>query len=157
MAGLAFALSPSYALYSGYVMADVPMLVTALGAAVLLWSEQESGRFRRDISAGILFGLSAGMREQAVTLFPAMLWITWMRRADGRSRLRSAGAFAFCAGLVTLAPIVALYLRDTAMFSRRMSLWLSAIPMGQAHMWQNIQASLLFTLALCPAAWACAR
>ncbi len=153
MAALAFLLSPSYAVYAGYFMADVPMLVAALAGAAVLWPEQSRGRALRDACAGILFGLSIGLREQAATLGPAFLWILWVRRPAGRQRLRSVAAFGLCAAVVTLAPVVALYLHDADAFALRMNAWLAAIPMGRAHFWLNVQASVLFTLALCPAAW----
>ncbi len=153
MAALAFMLSPSYAVYAGYVMADVPMLVAALAAAAILWPEQARGRAVRDACAGICFGLSIGLREQAVTLVPAFLWIVWVRRPAWHQRMRSAAVFGVCAAVVSVTPVVALYYHDPGAFARRMSIWLAAIPMGPAHFWRNAQATVLFTLALCPAAW----
>ena len=153
MAALAFALSPSYAVYAGYVMADVPMLVCALASALLLWEDKAERRSVRDLSAGLLFGISVGMREQAASLFPALLWMVWVRRPDRADRVRSAVLFGACAALTAVAPISALYFHDPVAFSRRMQVWLSAIPMGRTYFWQNVQASVLYTLALCPAAW----
>jgi hypothetical protein len=153
MAALAFALSPSYALYTGYVMADIPMLVTALASALLLWEDKAEGRSVRDLSAGLLFGISVGMREQAATLFPALLWIVWVQRSERTERVKSAVLFGASSALITVAPIAALYFHDPVAFSRRMRVWLSAIPMGRSYFWQNVQASVLYTLVLCPAAW----
>jgi hypothetical protein len=153
MAALAFALSPSYAVYAGYVMTDVPMLVCVLAAAVLLWPESERGRAGRDVAAGILFGLSVGLREQAGTLGPALLWIVWQRRPDGVSRLRSAMLFGACSTVTTLAPVVVEYLHNPDNFVRRVGVWISVIPSGSRYFLKNFQASLLYTLALCPGAW----
>ncbi len=153
MATLAFLLSPMYAIYAGSVMTEVPMLVAILAAGLVLW---ESGRKHPALGAmagGLWFGLAVGIREQAATLGAACLWILWERRPDLPSRLRAWFQFALSAGVVTLTPIVFLYFRDQAGFHVRMKTWLHAIPMGGIHLLKNVEATLLFTLAVCPGAW----
>jgi hypothetical protein len=52
-----------------------------------------------------------------------------------------------------LAPVLFFYFVDRAGFIERTRIWFHAIPMGQIQFWNNVQASLLYTLAVCPAAW----
>ena len=73
MAALGFLLSPLYAVYSGYVMTEVPMLAALLAAAVLLWDSEAGGG--KDLAGGALFGIAVGIREQGATLAGAFLWI----------------------------------------------------------------------------------
>jgi 4-amino-4-deoxy-L-arabinose transferase-like glycosyltransferase len=125
MAALAFAVSPVYAIYSGFIMTEVPMLVALLAAALLLW--QPGGRHARwtDIAGGIFFGLAVGIREQALTLGAAFLWILFVR--GGSSRFRPVLRFGIAAAVVILAPAIGWYLFDPAGFVERTRTWLHAI------------------------------
>src|SRR5687767_536423 len=116
MATLSLLLSPTYAIYSGSVMTEVPMLVAIMVAALLLW---ESGRTWRELLAGVVFGIAVGMREQALTLASAYLWILWVRRPNLSDRIRSASRFYGAAFVITIAPILWLYFQDPLQFSQR--------------------------------------
>jgi len=153
MALLALALSPTYAFYSGTVMTEAPMLFALIGAASILWGAERAPHFAADVAAGVLFGIAFGIREQALLLFPAFLWISWVRRPGGRVRLQSLLVFAGTAFLSVITPVAILYLANPPAFAARMKAWLAAIPTGPSHFWMNVQASLLWTVAACPAAW----
>jgi len=153
LAVLALLLSPMYALYSGFVMTEVPMIVALIAAAMILWPSTSRHQLLRDIAGGVMFGLAVGVREQALTMGAAYLWILWIRRAGFSQRFRSLAGFGAAAAGVIVGPVIALYLYDPPAFVRRMEVWLQAIPTGQTHFWKNLQASLLYTLAICPAAW----
>ncbi len=153
MAALALAVSPVYAIYSGFIMTEVPMLVALLAAALLLWKPGDQPAPWRDIAGGIFFGLAVGIREQALTLGAAYLWILFARGGSNSSRLRSTLRFGFAAAVVILVPAVAMYLYDPAGFVERMKTWLHAIPMGSVQFRNNMEASLLFTFVICPGAW----
>ncbi len=153
IAVLALLLSPMYALYSGFVMTEIPMLVALVSAALILWPSHPQHRFLRDAAGGVVYGLAVGIREQAITFGAVYLWMLWVRRSELSVRLRSIVSFGTAAALVTLTPVAVLYLSDPAAFSQRMQVWLRAIPTGQAHFWGNLQATILYTFAVCPAAW----
>jgi 4-amino-4-deoxy-L-arabinose transferase-like glycosyltransferase len=152
MAALALVASPIYSVYSGYIMTEVPMLAASLAAALLLWADKEAGS-ARDLAAGLCFGLAVGIREQALTLAGAYVWILWTRRTGHRARLRSLGFFSIASGVVILAPVAALYWHNPGAFEERMRTWLGAIPMQRIHFLTNIEASVLYTLAIAPASW----
>ena len=152
-ATLALVVSPVYAIYSGFIMTEVPMLVALMAAALLLWKPGNQPMPWRDIAGGIFFGLAVGIREQALTLGAAYLWILFARGGSNPSRFRSALRFGLTAGVVILAPAVAMYLYDPAGFVERMKTWLHAIPMGSVQFRNNMEASLLFTFVICPGAW----
>jgi 4-amino-4-deoxy-L-arabinose transferase-like glycosyltransferase len=152
IAALGFMLSPLYALYSGYVMTEAPMLAVLLAAALSLWNADQDGQPWRDIAGGLLFGMAFGIREQSLTLAGAFLWILWTRRPDPRARLRSLLRFALASLAAGLGPVVWLYLQDPVAFFQRIDTWLGAIPRGPAHFWKNVQATILYTLLACPAA-----
>jgi hypothetical protein len=153
MAAVSLMLSPVYALYSGLIMTEVPMIAVILAAAVILW--KSAGRFPalRDIAGGLLFGLAVGIREQALTLGAAFFWILYSRRRTSSSRLRSMIFFGVTATTVILIPAVAFYLSDPNGFLERIKTWVDAIPMGHIEFWNNVSASLLYTFAICPASW----
>ena len=153
LATVGLLLSPVYALYSGYVMTEVPMLVTAIAAAAILWGAEPGPRIGRELLAGLLFGISVGIREQAVTLAAAFLWILWVRRLDFASWVRSALRFGVASVLVIVAPAALFYLYDPSRFMQRTRVWLGILPTGEVHFWENVQASLIYTFAICPAAW----
>ncbi len=153
LATVGLLLSPVYALYSGYVMTEVPMLVTAIAAAAILWGAEPGPRIGREVLAGLLFGISVGIREQAVTLAAAFLWILWVRRLDFSSWVRSSLRFGVASVLVIVAPAALFYLYDPSRFMQRTRVWLGILPTGEVHFWENVQASLLYTFAVCPAAW----
>ena len=153
MAALALAVSPVYAIYSGFIMTEVPMLAALLAAALLLWKPGDQPAPWRDIAGGIFFGLAVGIREQALTLGAAYLWILFARGGSGLGRLRSTMRFGLAAAAVILVPAVAIYLYDPAGFVGRMKTWLHAIPMGSVQFRNNMEASLLFTFVICPGAW----
>lgn len=153
MATLAFLLSPMYAIYSGFVMTEVPMLVVVLAVAVVLWESSGKNPVSGPLAGGFLFGLAIGIREQAATLGAAFLWILWKRRHDLPSRLRACLLFAFTSALTTLVPILVLYLHDRAGFFARTELWMRAIPTGGSHLLANMESSALFALAVCPGVW----
>lgn len=153
MAMLAFLLSPIYALYSGFIMTEVPMMVAALAAGVILWVTDARYRAEGALAAGVIFGMAVGIREQAVTFGAAYLWILWVRRPDTRRRLEGGMLFGLSALAVIVAPILGLFIHDPQRFFERITTWLRAIPMSEGHFWRNFEASLLFTLALCPGAW----
>jgi hypothetical protein len=153
MAALALAVSPVYAIYSGFIMTEVPMLVALLAAALLLWKPGDRPAPWRDIAGGIFFGLAVGIREQALTLGAAYLWILFARGESNLSRLRSGLRFGFTAAVVILVPAVGMYLYDPAGFVERTRTWLHAIPMGSVQFRSNMEASLLFTFVICPGAW----
>ncbi len=149
----ALLLSPMYALYSGFIMTEVPMLVTLMAAAAILWPCDSSRRTLRDITGGVIFGLAVGMREQAITMGAAYLWILWARRLSLSTRLRSLAAFGVAALVTITAPVAMLYFHDPSAFVQRLHIWMEVIPTGREHFWKNVQASLLWMLAICPAAW----
>lgn len=153
MAAMAFAISPLYAIYSGFIMTEVPMLVALLAAALFLW--RPGGRHSpwSDAAAGIFWGLAVGIREQALTLGAAYLWIVFSRGESGSERLRSALRFAVAAAAVILAPAVAWCLYDPTGFVERTRTWLHAIPTGSVQFRNNVEASLLFAFLVCPAVW----
>jgi hypothetical protein len=153
MAALAFAIAPMYAIYSGFVMTEVPMLVALIAAGLVLW--KGSNRFPGlcDVWGGILFGIAVGIREQALSMGAAFLWILWSRPSREPSRFRSLLLFGCAAGAAVLVPVLSFYLLDPPGFVERTRIWLHAIPMGHVQFWNNVQASLLFTFAICPAAW----
>jgi hypothetical protein len=153
MAVVALMLSPIYAIYSGFVMTEVPMLVALLASALVIWKPGARNTAWRDIAGGVLLGLAAGIREQALTLGPAFLWILWAARGDLKSRMRSMLLFGTAAAASAAVPVFAIYLHDPAAFVGRMQTWIQAIPMGEPQFWTNVQASLLYTIAVCPGAW----
>lgn len=153
MAALAFTLSPVYAIYSGFIMTEVPMLVTLVAAAMILWNAGDRHPIRHYVISGILFGLAVGMREQALTMGAAFLWIIFSRRRSNSERIRSTLWFGVAAAIVILAPVAAFYLHDPAGFVERTKTWLHAIPMGSVQFRTNLEASLLFAFVVCPGAW----
>jgi hypothetical protein len=153
MAALALAVSPVYAIYSGYIMTEVPMLVALFAAALLLWKSSERHPLLTDIAGGILFGLAVGIREQALTLGAAFLWIIFTRRKEMAHRLRSTFLFGAAAAIAILSPAVAFYLCDPAGFIEHTKTWLRAIPMGSVQFRNNLEASLLFAFIASPGAW----
>ncbi len=153
MAAMAFVISPVYAIYAGFIMTEVPMLVVLIAAALILWNPGDRHQGLSDAVAGVLFGLAVGIREQALTLGAAFLWILWARRKTGSSRFRSTLFFGIAAAIVILAPALVFYLIDPAGFIGRTRTWLRAIPVGSAQFRNNAEASLLYTFVLCPGAW----
>ena len=153
MAAFGFALSPMYALYSGFIMTEVPMLTILVASALILWKRWSRYPVLSDVLGGLLFGAAIGIREQAATLGPAFLWILSSRRAAGHSRLRSAALFGGAAVLAVLVPVLSIYVADPAGFVNRIGTWLHAIPLGHSQFRNNLQASLLFAFVTCPAAW----
>lgn len=152
-AALGLAVAPMYAVYSGFVMTEVPMLVALMAAALVFWKSGDRHPLAGAIAAGMLFGAAAGIREQALTAGAVFLWMAWSRPQTQGSRLRSLLGFLAAAGTATIAPVVAIFLLDPAGFAERIRIWLHAIPMGPAQFWNNVDASLLYTLAVCPASW----
>jgi hypothetical protein len=153
MAALALAVSPVYAIYSGYIMTEVPMLVALFAAALLLWKSSERHPLLTDVAAGILFGFAVGIREQALTLGAAFLWIIFSRRKEMAHRLRSTLLFGAASAIVILSPAVAFYLYDPAGFIERIKTWLRAIPLGSIQFRNNLEASLLFAFLASPGSW----
>jgi hypothetical protein len=153
MAAVGFAVSPVYAIYSGFIMTEVPMLVALMASALILWKLGDRHPVLSTVAGGILFGLAVGIREQALTLGAAFLWILCSRRGRGLSRLRSVLLFGIPAGVVVLAPALALYFSDPAGFLERTGTWLRAIPLGSVQFRNNAEASLLYVMAICPGAW----
>ena len=153
MAAMALAVSPVYAIYSGFIMTEVPMLVALIASALLLWKPSARHPLLSDVTGGILFGLAVGIREQALTLGAAFLWIVFSRRHSNLDRLRSALLFGLASAFIVLAPAVAFYILDPAGFIERIRTWLHAIPMGSIQFRTNVEASLLFTIVVCPGAW----
>jgi hypothetical protein len=156
MAALALAVSPIYAVYSGFIMTEVPMLVALIGSGLILCKSAHRHPVWGAAASGILFGMAFGMREQALTLGAAYLWIIWSKGQTGRSRVRSILLFGSTAMAAVLVPVLWLYFSDPAGFVERTRIWLRAIPMGQSHFAMNVQASLLYALAICPASWSTA-
>lgn len=152
-AAIALAISPIYAVYSGFIMTEVPMLVLLMAAALALWETGDRSSIWRDVTGGVLFGLAVGMREQALTLGAAYLWILWIRRPSTALRLRSMIQFGIAAGAVTIAPAIAFYLNDSAAFLGRIHTWIGILPTGTAQTRINAEASLLFAFVVCPGAW----
>ncbi len=153
MAALALLLSPMYAVYSGFIMTEVPMITAVVAAALILLATRKHHRGVGALVGGLLFGISVGMREQAITLSAAFLWIIWIGRPDRRRRLEGLIIFALASLAAIVAPILGLYVHDPVWFFGRTRLWLRAIPMGEVHFWRNLEASLLFLFAACPGAW----
>lgn len=153
MAAVALAVSPMYAIYSGYIMTEVPMLVALIVSASVLWGRNHHYSKWKDIAGGVLFGLAVGYREQALTLSAAFLWILYSRRDDASSRRHSIAYFGIAAGAVILAPVFVFYLNDPTGFVQRSRTWLQAIPMGRVQFWNNVSASLAYGLGVCPGAW----
>ncbi len=153
MAALALLASPMYALYSGFVMTEVPMLLLILLAAILLWESGKSAPDIKSAAGGVLFGAAVGVREQALTLAVGLLWILWVRRSDFKSRLRGWSIFGMTALMAIALPVAALYVADPAWFFQRTRLWLDAIPTDHVHFWRNLQATILYTFIMCPASW----
>jgi hypothetical protein len=153
MAALALAISPIYAVYSGFIMTEIPMLVVLTGAALILCKSSGRNAAPGVLAGGILFGMAFSIREQALTLAAAYLWIIWIKEQSVRLRVRSIALFCSSATAAVLAPVLWLYFSSPAGFIERTRLWLHAIPMGKSQFWGNVQTSLLFTLAICPASW----
>ena len=153
MAALALAISPMYAVYSGYIMTEVPMLVVLMASALVLVKQNGRRPALSDIFGGILFGAAIGIREQALTMAPALLWVILSRNRNQGTRLRSFVLFGSAAGMAVLLPMAALFLAQPAIFTARIATWLRALPTGSLQFWNNVQASFLFTIAVCPASW----
>ncbi len=153
MAALAFAISPVYAVYSGYVMTEVPMLAALLASALVLWQSPAKRLILCDILGGVFFGLAVGIREQALSLAGALGWIIWRRRVDKSCRLCSMARFGVSSLITILMPALFFYLQDRAGFFERTSTWLSALPLAPGQFKDNVQASLLYMAAMCPGAW----
>ena len=153
IAVLGFAISPMYALYSGFIMTEVPMLVALIASALILWRSSDRHPVWSDVVGGLLFGVAVGIREQALSIGAAFLWILCSRRQTRMSRLHSMLWFGGAAGAAFAAPVLSFYLLDPAGFIERTRIWLQAIPMGPVQFWNNVQASLLYTFAICPASW----
>ena len=153
MAALALAVSPMYAVYSGFIMTEVPMLAALMASALVLLQPNGRRPVLSDLFGGILFGAAVGMREQALTMAPALLWVIFSRNRNPGTRRRSFVVFGSAAGMAILLPVTALFLADPARFMARMDVWFHALPTGSVQFWNNVQASLLFAFAVCPAAW----
>ena len=153
MAAIALVLAPVYAIYSGYIMTEVPMLAMLMASALLVWKSRERVRPWQDIAGGILFGLAVGIREQALTLGAAFLWMLWVRRSDAASRFLSMLRFGLSAGGVILAPVAGFYFYDSTAFAGRIQTWFRAIPLGSSQIQNNIEFSLLYAFILCPGSW----
>lgn len=153
MAAIALALSPLYAMYSGFIMTEVPMLALLMASALILWKGGTSVSLGRDVAGGVLFGLAVGMREQALTLGAAYVWILWCRQSTAPDRIRSISAFGLAAAALAVAPAVGFYLHDAALFMDRLRTWIGILPTGSGQFRTNAEASLLFAVAICPGAW----
>lgn len=153
MAALALAVSPVYAVYSGFIMTEVPMLALLIASALMLWNRIDKHSIWIDATGGILFGLAVGMREQALALGAAFLWIIFSRAGSRRERIRSALLFVTAAAVVIVVPAGIFYLYNPAGFLERTRTWLHAIPMGSRQFRTNLEASLLFVFIVCPGAW----
>ena len=153
MAALALALSPMYVIYSASIMTEVPMLVAALCAAMMLWDNKPGAQIYRNLAGGLAFGAAVGIREQALTLGAAYLWIICVRRSGWRSRIQSLAVFSFSSLSMILLSAGFLYLKDPGAFARRLQVWFLSIPTEGVHFWTNAEASLIFTLGICPGAW----
>lgn len=153
MAVSGLALSPLYAVYAGFVMTEVPMLTALLAAALWVWDPRKRRSGWADVAGGVCFGLAAGIREQALTMGPAFLWILWSVREGFAERFRATLRFFLPAVLVTLAPAAVWYVQDPAGFLEHTRTWFHAIPLGSSQFKNNVEACLLFTFILCPAAW----
>jgi hypothetical protein len=153
MAAVALLLSPVYALYSGLVMTEVPMLVALMASATILWNPHDRFPAWSDALSGLLFGIAIGIREQALTLVAAFLWILYSRSRTSYSRVRSLLFFGIPTASAVLIPAAAIYFCDPNGFIERTKIWFAAIPMGPVQFWNNVNASLLYTIALCPASW----
>jgi hypothetical protein len=134
-------------------MTEVPMLVALIAGGLVLWKGSQRFPGSCDVWGGILFGIAVGIREQALSMGAAFLWILWSRPSRETSRFRSLLLFGCAAGAAALAPVLSFYLLDPSGFIERTRIWLHAIPMGHVQFWSNVQASLLYTFAICPAAW----
>jgi hypothetical protein len=153
MAVLALVVSPMYVIYSASIMTEVPMLVAALCAAVVLWDDRSDAQIYRNLAGGLAFGAAVGIREQALTLGAAYLWLLWVRRSGWRSRIQSLIIFSISSLAIILLPVGILYLKDPAAFARRLQDWFLSIPTERVHFPMNVEASFIFTLAICPGAW----
>ncbi len=153
MAALALAVSPVYAVYSGYIMTEVPMLVALLAAALFVWKSDRGHAAWRDVAGGAFFGLAVGIREQALTLGAGFVWMLFARGNDFRGGFRASARFAAAAAAAILAPAAGMVLLDPAGFVARTQTWLHAIPMGSVQFGNNLEASALFVFVICPGAW----
>lgn len=153
LATVAFLLSPVYALYSGCVMTEIPMLAAILAAALILWQAHADSGDWRYLAGGALFGIAVGTREQAITLVGAFMWILWVRHREFSSRLRAVARFSLTALFVIAAPALVFYLRDPAGFAARTLFWWKTIPTGETQLGKNVEASLLYLFAVCPGSW----
>jgi hypothetical protein len=153
MAVVALVVSPFYAAYSGFIMTEVPMLVMLMAAALVLWKPADRRPMFSDIVSGVLFGLAVGIREQALTLGAAFIWILWCMRSTAVSRLRSMLRFGMAAGIVIVAPVLACCLYGQSGFFELIRTWFHRMPLGPTQFRNNVEASLLFALIICPGAW----
>jgi hypothetical protein len=153
LAAIGLAISPLYVLYSGFIMTEVPMLAVLIASALILWKPSDRHPVWSDVLGGLLFGVAVGIREQALTLAAAFLWILCSRQPGRTHRLRAVLRFAAAAGAAFLMPVLSFYLLDPAGFMERTRTWLHAIPMGHVQFWNNVQASILYTFVICPASW----
>ena len=105
MAALAMAISPMYAVYSGFIMTEIPMLVALMSSALLLLKSNRRYPVLADALGGIFFGMAIGIREQAITMSATFLWILCCRR-DARKRVHSILLFGAAAASAVLSPIL---------------------------------------------------
>ncbi len=153
MALLGMLLSPLYAFYSGAVMTEVPMLVAVVAAAILGLPSPTQGLATRALLCGAFFGIAVGIREQALTLAAAFLWLIMITRGDRRARIRSLGSFVLGASVTALAPVLLAYISDPCTFVERVRGWTRTIPTAATHFTANLSATLLFVFLICPASW----
>jgi hypothetical protein len=156
LAVLSLLLSPTYTVYAGSVMTEIPMLAAALGTALLLWRFGGEGRWDHMAGAVAVWACAVGIREQALVFLPAYLWIVWVRNDSTRARVRAALRFLCAVLAFVVAPTAILYASDTVSFTHRLQRWMAAIPRGGEHFWLNFQASALWLFLACPGAWVAA-
>ncbi len=120
---LLLALSPSYVVYSGYVMSEIPMLFFLMLALDLMHKGAIEGSRTLLVASSFVLGMAVGTREQAAMLVPFLLFI--MLNASGR--LGRALALALGPALVVVIGTASLAAALTDDYAARFYRWFSVV------------------------------
>lgn len=124
-ASLLLALSPSYVVYSGYVMSEMPMLFFLMLALDLMHKGAIEGDRRLLVASSLALGLAVGTREQAAMLVPFLLFI--MFNASGRLGRARALALASGPALVVVIGTASLAAALAEDYAGRFYRWFSVV------------------------------
>lgn len=122
---LLLALSPSYVVYSGYVMSEIPMLFFLMVALDLMHKGAIQGSLTRLGGGSFVLGLAVGTREQAAVLVPFFLLI--LVSAGGRSKSSSALALALGPAVLAVIGTASVAAAFTDGYADRFYRWFSVV------------------------------